>query len=588
MRNVFKRTVALAVCGIAIAGGTACGAREFVQSIDSSKKQIYVNVYNGGNGCDWIKKLAKDFNVLYDESGYEVVIIDNLKYSITDIISDITTGTETAVYYTVEPGIKDMIAQELLEDISDVYDMKVDGEDGKTIGEKMNDIDLCKQVFSGKQGQGLYGIPYSVSFLGLVYEHERFLENNWYFYADGSDEAVKTALDEQKITYTVNAKNEIYFEGSENETNYSDGDRILSCGKDGKYGTYDDGQPTTEAEWRVLLNKIVSKGGYPLLWSGANPNYIDDIVTSIYAQYDGLDNYKLFSSYDGTYVAPATGESTLITPETGYKIFEVSEGLRKGVDFVDTYFTNIEKYIHPFATYTSTSHRDAQDKFVFGFKNEGEIYLTGMLADGTWWENEAKASFNSLVASGETDRGYGAKEYRYMLLPAIENQKGIDGKGNGSVFSVRDSGAVIVKKNSDRELVEWAKKFVAYTTSDESLRYFTRTTGVVRPYDYEISAEELAEMTPFQRNVWTMYRDKENIALVKPYMNNNTCSINFASGKSKWIYVTTYEGASYLSPLSVLQKTDTDGYLAALRNTYTKAVWENFYNVAMAQWGGIY
>ncbi len=174
------------MCLLLAVGASSCG-RKVISEIDVNKKQIYVNAFDGGNGVEWLKKLASDFNVENDDSGYEVVIKEGLKYSTGDINTELKTGTDTAIYFTADPVIKDMISHDYLEDMTDVWAAKPDGEDGLTVEQKFKEPELYRQVFSGKGGEGRYGVPYSDSFMGLVYEHDRFLENNWYFYADGSD-----------------------------------------------------------------------------------------------------------------------------------------------------------------------------------------------------------------------------------------------------------------------------------------------------------------------------------------------------------------------------------------------------------------
>ena len=185
----------------AVVSASACsGGGQIIQSIDTSKTQIYVDVYNGGNGCEWIKQLAKDFNALYDDSGYEVIIIDEHKYSIEEIQSDIQYGTDVNIYFTAESSVKKMALLGYLEDLSDVYQMKPDGESGKTIEQKLRNPELAKKIYAGQNMQGLYGLPYSESWMGLVYEHERFLENGWYNYATEADSATLTA---QGIVFEV-------------------------------------------------------------------------------------------------------------------------------------------------------------------------------------------------------------------------------------------------------------------------------------------------------------------------------------------------------------------------------------------------
>ena len=75
-----------------------------------------------------------------------------------------------------------------------------------------------------------------------------------------------------------------------------------------------------------------------------------------------------------------------------------------------------------------------------------------------------------------------------MLFPEMEGQKGIDGKGNGSVVSATDTGGVFAYKSKDETKNEIIKDFIKLTTSDKYLREFSKSGGI-RPYTFDLGEE---------------------------------------------------------------------------------------------------
>lgn len=84
-------------------------------------------------------------------------------------------------------------------------------------------------------------------------------------------------------------------------------------------------------------------------------------------------------------------------------------------------------------------------------------------------------------------------------------------------------------KEKNAEKTEILLDFLSQTLSDECLEKFTTETGVIRAYDYTISEENFAKMTPFSQNVWKMYNDSENIAIVRPFQERLKAPVVFAT-----------------------------------------------------------
>lgn len=145
-----------------------------------------------------------------------------------------------------------------------------------------------------------------------------------------------------------------------------------------------------------------------------------------------------------------------------------------------------------------------------------------MLVDGIWWEYEARTIYPNLGAG----YNYGERDFRYLLLPALENQAFA---ANKTVFASGESGTILVPQDKDQERLAMSKEFVKYLLKDENLIHFTRVTGATTAYDYEMSEELLAELTQFTRNAFELINDTENIVVVRPQVSELISPLSFAS-----------------------------------------------------------
>ena len=55
---------------------------------------------------------------------------------------------------------------------------------------------------------------------------------------------------------------------------------------------------------------------------------------------------------------------------------------------------------------------------------------------------------------------------------------------------------------------------------ESSLEAFTLETGAVLGYDYDLSAEQKAELTPFARNVYEIRKERDNVVISR---HSNAC-----------------------------------------------------------------
>lgn len=514
-----KKIIAAILCFMVLCSCSACKTNKDSsadtpdsggQIIDKSKTQIYLNVYDGGTGTSWIIDEANKFNQTLED--YQIYIYEE-KREASDIINEVNAASGTASgYFTVDIAFQELINTDKLVDLTSLLNKTVTGE-SRTIGDKLKNKDSWLKLAS-KNGSGCYLLPYCDSVGGLVFDYGDFVENGWLFYADGKNAQVTAALDAQGISYLNNGGKLIYQSGG--DVNYKEGDRIMTAGKDGKFGTYDDGQPQTITEWDEMLGKIKATANcYPFIWPSLFESYTGMVQNALFAQLAGIEAFENYFAFDsnGKQVEMHDGSQKVITVQNGYEYFGMKE-IYQTIAFMETYFTSDNA--NP-SIKDNTNHTDTQKRYLFAPVSDGKIAQSAMICEGIWWENEAKKGIFPQVESKDSERGYGKRDYRFMLLPYIEGQKGIDGNGKGSVIAGQDTGSFFVIKEKDTRKTEILLDFLALTLSDECLEKFTTETGVVRSYDYEISQENLAQMTPFARTVWDMYRDEENIAIVRPF-----------------------------------------------------------------------
>ena len=579
----------------AIFSMTACMGESDID-IDKNKTQIYIAGYDGGVGNAWLDDLANEWNANND--AYQIIQIPT-RISQKDLSNSINTGvTDYDVYFTGDVGYVSNIYNGTLEDLSDVGAMKVDGND-RTILQKIGYRDdyyetVWKPVAS-KNGQGLYMLPYCDNFGGFIFDYNTFVEKGILSFAQASDTNVKSALKAQEISYTEsNGKLKVSgYTGSYDLFNYKTGDYILTAGKDGLYGTYDDGQPTTQAEWDQMLARITGANMKPFLWTGGYPEYADMILESLFAYYAGMSEFNTYYNFNGQ--VTVNGAKVNITPDNGYDVYGI-DAMRNALNFMNDYLNN-SNYYHSKTT-TSDSHTDAQGTFILGYKQNKD--QPAMIVEGNWWENEARSVFDTseVVNAG---RGYGQRDYRYMLLPKLSGAYGLDGNGNGSIMSVINSGAVLVPKvgNSEEEQAKLAqiKDFLGFMLKDENLAKFTVKTGVINAYSYELTKAQFDSLTPFSKNVYAMIHDKTNIDFARGALMFAGQPVRFATNGGFFTMprLITYNKVSHTASMIALRQGVTPEQLMSGAVSYyshdtfkgaTTVKWETL--IAQARESGFY
>ena len=221
--------------------------------------ELYITVYDGGYGTEWIDQVAKDYEA---KTGTKVVWTAD--QTILDRISTELDAPSSDIYMSHDITWQEFAEQGLLEELDDLYASEVEGT-GKTFKER-----LCagaEEVSKLDDGH-YYKVCYTQGAGGLVYNIDMFKANHW---------EVPTTYAELKAL----------------------------CQK-----IVEDHVQTEE------LKTVV-----PIAWSGADREYYwDYIVFDWWAQLAGetaINKYKAFKGDDGKYL---TGYE-VFNPATNHKEF---------------------------------------------------------------------------------------------------------------------------------------------------------------------------------------------------------------------------------------------------------------------------
>ena len=586
MRKLYKGGC-LMMAALTAFGFASCGGRIMNEDeLNDGRVPILINVDMGGNGSAWIEEMAKDWNATSTTHRIVVDCTTKVTYDMVGADSLTPNGKYSAWFTPQLTNIDKLASAGQVEDLTDVINRTLPGEN-RTIWDKVKNKELWDKVGSKIDGTGQYMLPYASSFIGMVFDYEFFMERGYLTYANASElsdinaNSVVAVADGQKVKCTVKFGN------------YEVGEYVMSKGKDGKYGTYDDGQPTTEAEFNELLSEI-SLHDRTFLYSGQN-NYPNAMAHAIMAQYVGMDAYETYLTFDshGQKVKLFDVDTKQVTEkeitlDNGYDVYKM-EGLYKTIELTQEWLMDTDK-VHPY-TQKNEQPMVIQKDWLNGYRNISGNPQAAFLVEGCWWENEAMGYLNELGAR-DASRGFGAREYRYMLLPAFEGQAT---PADRSMFHLQDTGSFVVtqhpKDAAGQAKLAAVKDFIAYTLSDENLRRYTRMTGIVRPYDYEMTAEDLAQMTPFARNVQEIFADTEHIEITNGTMIQSLTPlrmvrVNGSQGVTGGDFPSKIGNISRQWIYSALRFASVPDVFRSMNNYYDPALWAQF--VAAARNTGLY
>ena len=132
-KNAIK-LVAIAMSALTAGAMGACQLGTPVNNGNNKgKKEIVVSIYDGGLGTDWFDAVIEDFEADYTDY---FVTVEPKKRTLAEIESLIALGTQADMYFSTVSDFHNLIYSDKIADISDVLEMKPDGET-RTVGEKL-------------------------------------------------------------------------------------------------------------------------------------------------------------------------------------------------------------------------------------------------------------------------------------------------------------------------------------------------------------------------------------------------------------------------------------------------------------------
>ena len=112
---------------------------------------------------------------------------------------------------------------------------------------------------------------------------------------------------------------------------------------------------------------------------------------------------------------------------------------------------------------------------------------------------------------------------------------------------------------------------------DTSLQTITEMTGDILGYDYELTAENRAKMTPFQSKAFDLYQDTDNIRIVQQRLDNIASPLTFASDKGyQQLLTPMVNGVTARHCLEATKQYSISQIKDGLKNKYRVDSWERY------------
>ena len=481
---------------------TACGKKTPPKGeVDNTKTQLYVNTYDGGTGDNWLNTLARKFEEEYKDHPFVdgkvgvQVHVDASRNNTSAGLAANMKNSDYSVSIAEEFYYSQCMAGDLLYDITDLLDDELTDGSG-TIADKL--YQEQKDYLTAYNGN-YHALPWLAVFNGFTYDAALFEENGLWF-ADTTGYKPRT-----DSSYTGTAYTGRGFVTPQNQKK--------SPGPDGKYGTLDDGLPSSYEEWFYLFDYMVkNKGIDPIIYTGASAYYMNYTWQSLLMAWAGKDEMATHFTFDsnGKDVRVITGwngnepivESVKITKENGYLIKQ-QEALYYTLKFYKHLYGNTD-YFYAGSASKSFTNLAAQTIFVESSLNPNYTPIA-MIAEGNYWYNEASAA----LTDSENIYGARAKNRDFRLMPMPGQELGTVNENQGKPTAISDAmnyTMVVnnnIKGNAEKEAV--AKEFVKFCYRDDNLQTATSVGGIPIAVDYEMPENVYSSMPKYKQSLWDLY-----------------------------------------------------------------------------------
>lgn len=554
-KSIIAVSLAAVMCCLSACGASTAKPGSGANEEDNSNKTILtIAAFDGGLGIRFLEEAGDRFEKAYADVSFEkgkkgvsVNVISGNNYSGNGALASMKKEAAD-VWFTEGVIYKEHLNMGNFADITDIVTEKLTkyGED-KSIADKM-DAGFRDFLNIGTEDKPqYYAIPFYDNFYGFQYDRDIFEKNNLYFKHSGSEAG--DAAD--KLGFVASASDK------------------KAAGVDGKLGTYDDGLPATYAQLLTLVNKMVEKNITPFVYGPID--YVKRTMAAFWAQAEGAKEFELNKTFNGTAtniakidasghaIKNANGtvqtETVAINKTNGYELQRQASKYYV-LELFEKLASN-EKY----RVTSELMHTTAQSDFLKGKNDQFATY--GMLIDGAWWFNESAAASEALVELyGEE---YAQKNRNVAMMPLPVPTADQVGKGS-TLYSQNDNLAFI---RSTTDIMDCAKAFLQFTSTDAELSAFTATNHMTRALQYELTDEYKDKVTAYGKSVLELKNDS---TVVYPYVGddfyiNNQETFNV----DVWSWTTKIDGTSYLNPwqlwITMPGKYSANDYFAGMRST---------------------
>ena len=513
--------------------------------VDETKSQISVANLYGGLGDQWLRKVADQFEAIHAEQSFEAgkkgvqVHINNYTPTTmagSSILSSIEFSSD-AIYLGENISPKDFSASGKVLDITDLISSPLtEYGENESILDKLDPY-LVENIKT--DANEYYVLPFYEAFYQMYYDADLFDYNGFYFKKDASADDLDVLNPEVTIDHLFVL---------------SDADE-KSVGPDLKAGTTDDGLPVTYNDFLALARYMAidsATGVIPVVWTGQYIGYMLSYCVSLWANEEGYDDMMKLLSLSGelTELIDVADDGTVtnlnsvsLSESNGY-MFQKQASRYNVLRFLEDFIKNPALY-DPKSMGSSYSHLGAQDQFLYS-RNLSSVDDIGILIEGSWWNNEATATFNMMAS--ENGEEWSRQNRRIGVLPPFRSDRT---KSETTLVALNDSYCCLNGNlTGDKKTI--AEQFFRYLHTDKALETYTSVVGMTRAFDYEID-EAVYEAMPYYAK--SMYDLKKNSKVIYPeskvakiYNNENFFDFNSFGFSMEW------NGVTYTNPFVVFNK----------------------------------
>ncbi len=562
MKKLITHILAFSMlAGVAL---SAASCVKTIRKIDKDKTQLYIANYNGGTSYGWLEdsiarfeEKYKDYEFEPGKKGAQIFLDSNKSYSGAALATSVPANDDYEIYFSSAVPYEDLVSANALLDITDLVTKTVNEQDGKTIESKISQPYKDALLVDGKY----YGIPlYEAYTSAVTYDAGVFKDKNLYF------------------SNKVDGADAVYPGTNAFVTNVND---TKSCGPDGVYGNYDDGLPSTYHEFYKLMDRMVNHSSVtPFVFTGHSSHYTNQLPGALFANYVGKDAASTVYDFDsnGKEVEIVTGftgntpnvTKMVLTVDNANKI-KSSLGLYYAAEFCAKVFSDSRYYDTTSAAKTYTNLM-AMERFMKSGLDGGK-YI-GMIIEGNWWYNEAKAAnlFESLKTSYAST--YQKKDFRYMPLPhqyagTVTPREAEDALA--PVILDQGGSYAFINANIPNNHVKLAKAFLSFIYGDEELITATKgTNGVIKAVDYDLT-EVINDANPYAKSVLEMRAEAKRMDTFDNAFSTHPIYVN---NKLDWSFTTT--GRFFMSNANGRETQDVLSAFSASKKPTAREYFEGF------------